>query len=84
MNGNRDLKLRTKFKMVQRTQWSRIEKKLANSNRTSTTHGTFLNYLRNKTYLKEHHINMMNGDRSLGVTNFDPNLVMDIRHKKVN
>lgn len=75
-----------KKKRLQNNRWHRIEKKHINSIklpiRLGEVNGTYLNYLRNKTFFKDYHIKLLNGEKSLSHS-LDPNLVMDIRHEKV-
>lgn len=70
----------------QETRWNRIERKHINAiklpGRTAEGAGNYLSYLRNKTFFKDYHIKMLNGDDSLQ-NRLDPNLVMNIRHENV-
>lgn len=68
------------------TRWSRIESKHLNStklhHRSEATTDICKSLLKNKQFIREHHMKYLLGDKN-NDWHLDPNLVMDLRHKKV-
>lgn len=68
------------------TRWNRIERKHINAvklhSRSEAAADICKNLLKSKNFIRDHHMKYLLGDKS-NDWYLDPNLVMDLRHRKV-